>query len=113
MAARVTADTDFNNTIGEERSGEIEKRTSFKVQLQKESDVVPRRTLVKSSTASSCWLSHSHRLFSSLVFRRFWQRANHGAFMHGSALFPRDRDIYNMRSAVFNQYKVRLVYVAP
>ncbi|KRZ47768.1 hypothetical protein T02_11651 [Trichinella nativa] len=102
MAARVTAGTDFNNTIGEKG-----------VQLQKESDVVPRRPLAKSSPASSCWLSPSHGLFSSLAFRRVWQWANHGAFMHGSALFPRDRDIHNMRSAVFDQYKVMLVYVTP
>ncbi|KRX32332.1 hypothetical protein T05_11840 [Trichinella murrelli] len=33
--------------------------------------------------------------------------------MHGSALFPRDRDIHNVRSAVFDQYKVRLVYATP
>ncbi|OUC46282.1 hypothetical protein D917_07841 [Trichinella nativa] len=93
-----TAGTDFNNTIGEKG---------------KESDVVPRRPLAKSSPASSCWLSPSHGLFSSLAFRRVWQWANHGAFMHGSALFPRDRDIYHMRSAVFDQYKVMLVYVTP
>ncbi|XP_003373116.1 conserved hypothetical protein [Trichinella spiralis] len=55
----------------------------------------------------------SHGLFSSLAFRRVWQWANHGTFMHGSALFPRDRDIYHRRSAVFDQYKVRLVYVTP
>ncbi|KRY07252.1 hypothetical protein T12_10841 [Trichinella patagoniensis] len=113
MAARVTAGTDFYNTIGEERSGETEKRTSFRVQLQKESDVVPRRPLVKSSPTSSCCLSLSHGLFSSLSFRRDWQLANHGVFMHGSDLFPRDRNIHNMRSAVFDQNKVRLVYVTP